>query len=116
MLPLGGIHRKWRPACTQKANKKTPGSVILFKRKERGFLSFFSLPFDSRAEVTVSLKEELFCFLKKLNNQYLWPPNRKLSLHWGSMREIQAISGTEQGRYCAELDNTLGFSTPALGN
>lgn len=77
---------------------------------------FFFFSSDSRAEVTVSLKEELFCFLKKINNQYLWPPNRKLSLRWGSIRENQAISGTEQGRYCAELDNTLGFSTPALGN
>lgn len=105
----GGLRAPKRPT-------KKPQGLLFYLREKSKDSSLFFPPFDSRAEVTVSLKEELFCFLKKLNNQYLWPPNRKLSLHWGSMREIQAISGTEQGRYCAELDNTLGFSTPVLGN
>lgn len=44
-LPLGGIHRKWRPVCIQKTNKKkpqkqTPGSDTLFLR-EKGKVVFF---------------------------------------------------------------------------
>lgn len=96
--------------CTQKANKKPPGSDIFFKRKEKGLFFSFSL----RGRGNSISERRVVLFLKK-ENQYLWSPNRKLSFRWGLIKENQAVSGTEQGRYCAKLDNTLVFFNNSSG-
>lgn len=107
-------HSQEMEACVHpKSQQKTQGLLFYLREKSEDFSLFFFW-FKGRGN---SISERgVVLFFKKINNQYLWPPNRKLSLCWGSIRENQAISGTEQGRYCAELDNTLDFSTPALGN
>lgn len=55
-LPLGGILRKWRPACTQKnLSENTVWFLIIFFFLREKILFFF---LTSRAEVTVSPREE----------------------------------------------------------
>lgn len=53
-------------ACVHpKSQQKTQGLLFYLREKNEDFSLFFFFSSDSRAEVTVSLKEELFCFLKK---------------------------------------------------